>query len=215
MALEPLAKKGNYFHIYDFRVKPGKGDERIKLFDEFDYSDANPMHKSPAQVKDGVLTPVLVVEQDAPHRRHACSFSISAARAISRSALLSSNTWASFSSACFFWRPIRFGYTPCRLASSASVCSPRLARPMPTLRPPPRPGGSGQHDRQPAGAAARWRDRFRSPSGSGWKSCSPAAATAGRAGRPRCSPSRADAQDRPPGWPTTGPAYRDGRGART
>jgi quinol monooxygenase YgiN len=55
MALVPLAKQGNYFHIYDFRVKPGRGDEFIRLFDEFDYSDANPMHKSPAQVKDGVL----------------------------------------------------------------------------------------------------------------------------------------------------------------
>jgi hypothetical protein len=55
MALEPLAKSGNFFHIYDFRVKPGKGEEFIKLFDEFDYSDSNPMHKSSAQVKDGVL----------------------------------------------------------------------------------------------------------------------------------------------------------------
>jgi quinol monooxygenase YgiN len=55
MALVPLASKGNYFHIYDFRVKAGRGDEFIRLFDEFDYSDVNPMHKSPAQVKDGVL----------------------------------------------------------------------------------------------------------------------------------------------------------------
>jgi hypothetical protein len=55
MALEPLAKSGNFFHIYDFRVKAGRGEEFIKLFDEFDYSDANPMHKSSAQVKDGVL----------------------------------------------------------------------------------------------------------------------------------------------------------------
>ena len=55
MALVPLATKGNYFHVYDFRVKPGRGDEFIRLFDEFDYSDANPMHKSSAQVKDGVL----------------------------------------------------------------------------------------------------------------------------------------------------------------
>ena len=55
MALEPLAKQGNYFHIYDFRVKPGRGEEFIRLFNEFDYSDANPMHKSAAQVKDGVL----------------------------------------------------------------------------------------------------------------------------------------------------------------
>jgi hypothetical protein len=55
MALVPLAKEGHFFHIYDFRVKPGRGDEFIKLFNEFDYSDTNPMHKSPAQVKDGVL----------------------------------------------------------------------------------------------------------------------------------------------------------------
>ena len=55
MALVPLAKQGHYFHIYDFRVKPGRGDEFIKLFNEFDYSPTNPMHKSPAQVKDGVL----------------------------------------------------------------------------------------------------------------------------------------------------------------
>ncbi len=34
MALEPLAKSGNFFHIYDFRVKPGKGEEFIKLFDD-------------------------------------------------------------------------------------------------------------------------------------------------------------------------------------
>ena len=55
MALEALAKLGNYFHVYDFRVKPGSGDEFIRLFNEFDYSDENPMHKSSAQVKDGVL----------------------------------------------------------------------------------------------------------------------------------------------------------------
>jgi hypothetical protein len=55
MALVALAEKGHFFHIYDFRVKPGKGDEFIASFDAFDYSDANPMHKSSAQVKDGVL----------------------------------------------------------------------------------------------------------------------------------------------------------------
>jgi quinol monooxygenase YgiN len=55
MGLVSLAKAGNYMHIYDFRVKPGTGEQFIKLFDEFDYSDANPMHKSKAQVKDGVL----------------------------------------------------------------------------------------------------------------------------------------------------------------
>lgn len=55
MALIPLASMGNYFHIYDFRVKEGKIDEFVRLFNEFDYSEGNPMHKSPAQVKDGVL----------------------------------------------------------------------------------------------------------------------------------------------------------------
>jgi hypothetical protein len=55
MALVPLASKGNFFHVYDFRVKPGQGDAFIVQFDAFDYSDANPMHKSKAQVKDGVL----------------------------------------------------------------------------------------------------------------------------------------------------------------
>jgi quinol monooxygenase YgiN len=55
MALVPLADKGNVLHIYDFRVKEGMGDAFIKQFEEFDYSDANPMHKSSAQVRDGVL----------------------------------------------------------------------------------------------------------------------------------------------------------------
>jgi hypothetical protein len=55
MAQEPLATKGNYLHIYDFRVMKGKEDEFIRLFEAFDYSDGNPMHKSSAQVKDGVL----------------------------------------------------------------------------------------------------------------------------------------------------------------
>ncbi len=55
MALIPLASMGNFFHIYDFRVKAGKEQEFITLFNEFDYSDTNPMHKSAAQVKDGVL----------------------------------------------------------------------------------------------------------------------------------------------------------------
>jgi hypothetical protein len=49
MALEPLATKGNVLHIYDFRVKEGTADEFIKLFEEFDYSPENPMHKSAAQ----------------------------------------------------------------------------------------------------------------------------------------------------------------------
>jgi hypothetical protein len=55
MAMVPLATKGNFLHVYDFRVKTGTGDDFIRLFDRFDYSDDNPMHKSPAQVKDGVL----------------------------------------------------------------------------------------------------------------------------------------------------------------
>jgi hypothetical protein len=55
MALTALADKGNVLHVYDFRVKEGMGDEFIKQFEEFDYSDENPMHKSDAQVRDGVL----------------------------------------------------------------------------------------------------------------------------------------------------------------
>ena len=55
MAQEPIATKGNYLHIYDFRVIPGHEEEFIKSFEQFDYSDGNPMHKSSAQVKDGVL----------------------------------------------------------------------------------------------------------------------------------------------------------------
>lgn len=55
MAQEPLAKRGNFLHIYDFRVQAGHEEEFIRLFEEFDYSDSNPMHKSSAQVKDGVL----------------------------------------------------------------------------------------------------------------------------------------------------------------
>jgi hypothetical protein len=55
MALVPLATKGNYFHVYDFRVKPGRGDDFIELFNKFDYGGYNPFHHSSAQVKDGVL----------------------------------------------------------------------------------------------------------------------------------------------------------------
>jgi hypothetical protein len=55
MAQAPLATKGNYLHIYDFRVKAGQEEEFVRLFEQFDYSDGNPMHKSAAQVKDGVL----------------------------------------------------------------------------------------------------------------------------------------------------------------
>ena len=55
MAMQSLGIKGNFFHIYDFRVKAGMGDQFIEMFNEWDYSDDNPMHKSPAQVKDGTL----------------------------------------------------------------------------------------------------------------------------------------------------------------
>lgn len=55
MALEPIAKRGNFLHIYDFKVDPEHVDDFIRAFNEFDYSDINPMHKSPAQVKDGAL----------------------------------------------------------------------------------------------------------------------------------------------------------------
>jgi hypothetical protein len=55
MAQEPLATKGNFLHIYDFRVTKGKEEEFVRSFEKFDYSDGNPMHKSWAQVKDGVL----------------------------------------------------------------------------------------------------------------------------------------------------------------
>jgi len=64
MALVPLATQGNYLHIYDFRVKPGQVEEFVRLFNEFDYSERNPMHKSAAQVKDGVLV------QDVNDRQH-------------------------------------------------------------------------------------------------------------------------------------------------
>ena len=55
MALQALAEEGNVLHIYDFKVKPGRGDEFIALFNESDFSEDNPMHKAPEQVKDGVL----------------------------------------------------------------------------------------------------------------------------------------------------------------
>lgn len=56
MSVEALATEGNYFHIYDFRIKVGSDPkEFVRLFNEFDYSPINPMHKSSAQVKDGVL----------------------------------------------------------------------------------------------------------------------------------------------------------------
>ena len=55
MAQEPLATKGNYLHIYDFRVRRAKRTSSFACSKTFDYSDGNPMHKSSAQVKDGVL----------------------------------------------------------------------------------------------------------------------------------------------------------------
>jgi hypothetical protein len=55
MALIPIAKQGNYLHIYDFKVDPNHIEDFIRLFNEFDYGDNNPMHKSSAQVKDGAL----------------------------------------------------------------------------------------------------------------------------------------------------------------
>jgi hypothetical protein len=55
MSTQPLATKGNFLHVYDFRVKTGTGDEFIRRFEEFDYSGENPMHQSSAQVSDGVL----------------------------------------------------------------------------------------------------------------------------------------------------------------
>ena len=55
MALVPIAKLGNYLHIYDFKVDKDHIEDFIQLFNEFDYGDNNPMHKSPAQVKDGAL----------------------------------------------------------------------------------------------------------------------------------------------------------------
>src|SRR5579871_2861087 len=53
--VDMLAEEGHVVHIYDFRVKPGTGDEFIRLFNEFDYSPDNPMHRATERVKDGVL----------------------------------------------------------------------------------------------------------------------------------------------------------------
>ena len=55
MAMVPQATQGNFIHVYDFRVKPGSGERFIEMFNKADYSDDNPMHKTNAQVKDGVL----------------------------------------------------------------------------------------------------------------------------------------------------------------
>jgi quinol monooxygenase YgiN len=55
MPNKPLAQLGNFLHVYDFRVKPGSGDQFVQLFEAFDHSGKNPMHESSAQVTDGVL----------------------------------------------------------------------------------------------------------------------------------------------------------------
>jgi len=56
MALEPLAREGHFFHVYDFRIRAEIDPQVfIAAFNRFDYSDDNPMHRSGAQVKDGVL----------------------------------------------------------------------------------------------------------------------------------------------------------------
>ena len=56
MALEPLAREGHFFHVYDFRIRDEVDPQAfIAAFNRFDYSDDNPMHRSSAQVKDGVL----------------------------------------------------------------------------------------------------------------------------------------------------------------
>jgi hypothetical protein len=50
-----VGSQGQLFSCYDFRVKPGRGDEFVELFNKFDYGDNNPFHRSRAQVKNGVL----------------------------------------------------------------------------------------------------------------------------------------------------------------
>ena len=56
MALVLLATKGNYFHVYDFRVKPGTGDQFIELFNKFDYGDNNPFHRSAVKRKPSAIS---------------------------------------------------------------------------------------------------------------------------------------------------------------
>jgi len=53
--MEMLAEAGHVVHIYDFKVKPGMGDRFIQLFNEFDFSPDNPMHRARERAKDGVL----------------------------------------------------------------------------------------------------------------------------------------------------------------
>ena len=71
MALVPIAKQGNFLHIYDFKVDPEHVDDFIRLFNQFDYSDANPMHKSPAQVKDGANLRAIVFQRQVAMPRRA------------------------------------------------------------------------------------------------------------------------------------------------
>ncbi len=41
MAQEPLATKGNFLHIYDFRVEAGREEEFVRLFEEFESENKN------------------------------------------------------------------------------------------------------------------------------------------------------------------------------
>jgi hypothetical protein len=61
MALVPLATKGNYLHVYDFRVKLGRGDEFVEPFNKFDYCDNNAFHRSRARIVS--MTPQEVIDK--------------------------------------------------------------------------------------------------------------------------------------------------------
>ena len=52
---EPLARIGNFIHVYDFYTKPGTSDEFVRLFVEWDQGGSNPMHGPAEQVREGVL----------------------------------------------------------------------------------------------------------------------------------------------------------------
>ncbi len=41
MVLVPLTSNGNFFHIYDFRVKPGTGEHFVREFEQFDYPNSH------------------------------------------------------------------------------------------------------------------------------------------------------------------------------
>jgi len=63
MALVPLATKGNYFHVYDFRVKAGRGDEFVELFNKFDlYEDPEVKGADGQPITTRVLTIMLAEE---------------------------------------------------------------------------------------------------------------------------------------------------------